>query len=286
MKPKSPTRMEINVKARPAWMSEVIVIDWVCLLHCIWPVAWRIQCNHRPSHTWRDRGNLQRDLKNWRRCWLRLDVGEVIHKTWIPVFVVTSNLYAQLLMQKSKLNLKSFGAAFCKSKSGNCPCNAELYCYKLEFTWLWHYVVFNATSKWLCTVPTGLTATLVTNYSFFCQPQPTLNKLSYPLAPPCGPAVSDFKHSPQGITTVTRSKRYYFITSFNLDFLFLTETWLKVGDYGQLSELCPPELWVFELSPGLLVMVEALLLFLKISTNAAPCIVCWHLSTPTYIPLH
>lgn len=39
MKPRRPMRMEINVRARPAWRSEVMVMDVACLLHCIWPVA-------------------------------------------------------------------------------------------------------------------------------------------------------------------------------------------------------------------------------------------------------
>uniref|UniRef100_A0A3Q1GR28 Methyltransferase like 27 n=1 Tax=Acanthochromis polyacanthus TaxID=80966 RepID=A0A3Q1GR28_9TELE len=35
MKPRMLATIEISVRARPAWMSDVIVMDVVCLLHCI-----------------------------------------------------------------------------------------------------------------------------------------------------------------------------------------------------------------------------------------------------------
>lgn len=73
MKPSRPARIEINVRARPAWKSEVKVLDVVCLLHCIWPVAWRTQCSHKPSHTW-GRGRARFKRKD-RMCvgWLSIN---------------------------------------------------------------------------------------------------------------------------------------------------------------------------------------------------------------------
>ena len=32
-----------------------------------------------------------------------------------------------------------------------------------------------------------------------------------------------------------------FILTANLDFMFLTESWLQTNDYTQLVELCPPD---------------------------------------------
>lgn len=34
-KPRKPARMESSVRARPAWMSDVMVVGDVCVLHCI-----------------------------------------------------------------------------------------------------------------------------------------------------------------------------------------------------------------------------------------------------------
>lgn len=34
-KPRRPARMESSVRARPAWMSDVMVVGVVCVLHCI-----------------------------------------------------------------------------------------------------------------------------------------------------------------------------------------------------------------------------------------------------------
>lgn len=54
-----PARMESSVRARPAWMSDVMVVGVVCVLHCIWPVDCRMQCSHRPSHTCTKHTNTQ-----------------------------------------------------------------------------------------------------------------------------------------------------------------------------------------------------------------------------------
>lgn len=43
----------------------------------------------------------------------------------------------------------------------------------------------------------------------------------------------------------------YFITTYNLDFQFLTETWLRSSDISFYAEHCPPN-YVFFNSPGLI----------------------------------